>query len=245
MGSNNRSGNAATHVHDQIDLYLTNALTPEQEEQFEEHLLFCEACREQADRESELAVAVAALPAELAAELEATDTAAPAGAAGRSTSDRAAASNTTRRAVPATATGPAAGRPPGRPGSRARRLLSYAAALVVGAVLGVGGAWLYPSSDPDPVTVGDQSETGSRGQLSVTATERAGGTDVRAVAVGLRPGEQYDLIAVGTDGRNHVAAHGVAAGGPQTIVGSVPVARDKVRFFALTQGSLLLVTTVF
>jgi hypothetical protein len=138
------------------------------------------------------------------------------------------------------AAGPA-GRRQGRSGSRGRRALSYAAVLLVGAVLGVGGVWLYAGLDVDRVTVGNQSTTNTRGQLSVTTAARAGNTDIRAVAVGLRPRMEYDLVAVGQDGRNYVAAHGVAAGGPQTIAGSVPVVREQIRFFALTQGDLLLV----
>ncbi|MFG2042277.1 zf-HC2 domain-containing protein [Dactylosporangium sp. NPDC048998] len=235
MGSNHRSGEAMTHIPDQIDLYLTGALNTEEEERFEEHLLLCAACREQADRASEIAAAVAALPADVVAELEWSGVTAP-----PTTADRPARPATTPRAV--SATRPAARRPPGRPGSRGRRALSYAAALLVGAVLGVGGMFLYPGPDEDRVSVGSQSTTDTRGQFSVTTTARAGNADVRAVAVGLRPGEEYDLIAVGLDGRNYVAAHGVAAGGPQTIVGSIPVTRDQIRFFALTQGDLLMVT---
>ena len=77
MASDNRSGEATTHLSDQIDLYLTGALNAEQEQRFEEHLLLCAACREQADRASEIAVAVAALPADLAAELERSAVTAP------------------------------------------------------------------------------------------------------------------------------------------------------------------------
>jgi autotransporter adhesin len=120
-------------------------------------------------------------------------------------------------------------------------VLSYVAVLLVGAAAGIGGVLVSHGLDADRVTVGNQSTAGSRGQLSVTMTARTGATDIRAIAVGLRPGDEYDLIVIGQDGRNYVAAHGVAAGGPQTIVGTAPVTRDEIRFFALTQGNLLLV----
>ena len=90
-----------------------------------------------------------------------------------------------------------------------------------------------------------ETNQGTHGQLYVTATASPGGVNIRAIMVGLRPGSEYDLVAVGKDGRNYVAAHGVAAGGPQTVVGAVPEARDQIRFFALTQGDLLLVSTDF
>lgn len=242
MGPNHRSGQAAAHVQDQIDLYLTGALDAGQEERFEEHLLRCADCQEQADRASEIAVAVAALPADLVAELErsattSAGTAATGDVAGPTTARGTTGPATTRR----DATGPA-GR---RPESRARRVLGYAAVLLVGLVLGVGGVLVYPKATADRVPVGDETGTGARGQLSITVTPGAGGTDVRAVAVGLRPGAEFDLLAVAHDGRNYVAAHGVAAGGPQTIVGTVPVARDQIRFFALAQGDRLLVSNGF
>lgn len=62
-------GPGRVHVGDQIDLYLTGALTPDEEEAFEEHLLFCASCRAEADQSSAVAVAVAGLPPDIADEV--------------------------------------------------------------------------------------------------------------------------------------------------------------------------------
>ncbi|MET7424506.1 zf-HC2 domain-containing protein [Dactylosporangium sp. NPDC005555] len=70
MGPFNGVGWRDTHVHERVDLYLTGALPAPARSRFEAHLLRCAGCRTVADRHSEIAVLVAALPAEAVAELE-------------------------------------------------------------------------------------------------------------------------------------------------------------------------------
>jgi hypothetical protein len=81
-------------------------------------------------------------------------------------------------------------------------------------------------------------------RLTVSAAPDGGGTELRAVVVGLLPGEAFDLLAIGTDGRSYAAARGIAAGNPQTIVGTVPLPPDRIWFYAVTRGrgDMLLVT---
>ena len=131
----------------------------------------------------------------------------------------------------------------GRPRA-GRPALAFAAVLVLGAILGAGGWILAGPVSIHGVPAGSDTQDGTAGRLSVTVADRAGGgLDVRAVAVGLRPGLAFELIAVAEDGRNYVVARGMAVGGPQTILGSLPVAASGVRFLAIVQadGEILLV----
>lgn len=227
-------GASRAHVRDQVDLYLTGTLTPDEERRFEEHLLCCRFCREEADLASTVAVAVAGLPPDV------VDEVGPRG--------HAAATN------PAVETGDERGRTPsgtrsvrhrarllGRLRPERRALPSAAAALA-----GVRAAALRNRHRELDASVADHAGSGSGRQFTVTVTARAGGATVCALVVGLRLGETYDLIAVGTDGRTYTAARDATAGGPQTtIVGTVPVAPEQVRFFAIVhgQGDVLLVTS--
>ncbi|MBS2536870.1 zf-HC2 domain-containing protein [Catenulispora sp. NF23] len=147
-------GSGHSHVGEQIDSYLTGALTADDERAFERHLLGCEDCRVEADEASAVAVALARVPPE--------------------------------------------------------------------AVEGI-------SLTASPVPAGQQ-------QLTVSASSDGVGTRVRAVAVGMRAGVAFDLLAIGADGREYVAAHGVAADDPQTIAGTVPLPPDQVRLYAVVQG---------
>ncbi|MFI2710498.1 zf-HC2 domain-containing protein [Micromonospora sp. NPDC018662] len=222
------NGRGGSHVSDQIDLYLTGALDAERERRFEEHLLRCASCRTEADEASEVALAVATLPSGFVDELENAAGPAPTGG------DRTAREPSSR---PAGRDGSSdTRRPESRRRSRARPVLTYLATLLVGALLG-GGWTLYQHREPDPVPAANGTATGAQGQLAVTVTRRAGGADVRAVIVGLRPGAPYDLLAVSTDGRTLVVAHDIAAGGPQTIVGTVRLRPEQCRFFAVIQGA--------
>ncbi|MFI6133924.1 zf-HC2 domain-containing protein [Micromonospora sp. NPDC051141] len=223
------NGRGGSHVSDQIDLYLTGALDAEREQRFEEHLLRCASCRTEADESSEVALAVAALPSGFVAELEDADRSTPAGG------DRVSGVASARPAGRGSSTSDSR-RPPARRRSRARPVLAYLATLLVGALLG-GGWTLYQHREPDPVPAANGTATGTQGQLAATVTPRSGGAEVRAVTVGLRPGVRYELLAVSTDGRTLVVADGVAAGGPQTIVGTVRLRPDQCRFFAVIQGA--------
>jgi hypothetical protein len=119
--------------------------------------------------------------------------------------------------------------------------------LVLGAGLGAGGWVLAAPGSLNEVPVGSDTQDGTAGSLSVTVGDRAGGgIDVHAVAVGLQPRMDFELVAIADNGRYYVAARGVAVGGPQTIVGSLPIAASSVRFLAIVQpnGGTLLVTRI-
>jgi hypothetical protein len=129
-----------------------------------------------------------------------------------------------------------------RPGSRhgarrprVRRLTEYAAVLIFGLAVGAAGAlWISPGSI-NGVPAGSESVEAS-GRLAITLADRDDGeTDVRAVVVGLRPGVAYELIAVGRDRRNRTIVRGVAAGGPQTLLGRLKGPAGDVLFFAVVQ----------
>jgi len=117
------------------------------------------------------------------------------------------------------------------------------AAAVVGAALGVGVTIAVDDPDARPLqTIGEPSDI-STDRLSVSLVEVAGGTEVRAAAVGLRSGRSFQLVAVSIEGRAYVVATGVADGGPQSIVGTVPIAESDIVFVALvedTNGALLI-----
>jgi len=73
-------------------------------------------------------------------------------------------------------------------------------------------------------------------RLTVSVAPDGADTGVRAVAVGLRPGQEFDLVAVGADESGYVVARGVTTGASQTMAGTVPLPPHGIRFFALIQG---------
>lgn len=99
-----------------------------------------------------------------------------------------------------------------------------------------------PVAPPPPQTTGDSNGIFTD-RLSISLVAVDGGTEVRADAVGLRSGREFQLIAVSVQGRGHVVATGVADGRPQSIVGTVPVAASEIVFAALVEdaGAALLI----
>jgi hypothetical protein len=109
--------------------------------------------------------------------------------------------------------------------------------LAVGGLLGVGGATLLSRHGNASGTLSDHTASSAAGQFTVTVTPQADGSAIRAVVVGLRQGEAYDMLAIGADGHNYVAAHNIATAGPQVIIGAVPIAPGQIRFCAVIQGT--------
>jgi hypothetical protein len=60
--------------------------------------------------------------------------------------------------------------------------------------------------------------------------------------VGLAPGLRFQLAAVTVDGQTHVVYQGVAAGGPQTVVGELNLAPAAIALFTVAKvdGQVLL-----
>ncbi len=218
------------HVTEQLESYLLGMPFAVQQYEVEAHLLGCARCRAEADTLSELAVAMASLTPE---DVRAIESSRPPTGAARRNPDSAV------REPSQPPTRPAGTRPGSRPGARRNRVRGsavYAAVLVLGLVLGAaGGLWISPDSI-NGVPAGSES-VDPGGRLSISLSDRDdGGTDVRAVVVGLRPGVPYELIAVGRDGRNRTVARGVAAGGPQTLLGRLDGPAEGVLFFAVAQA---------
>ena len=226
-------GPSRAHVRDQIDLYLTGALAPDEEQRVEEHLLLCPTCRTEADEFSVAAIAVAGLPAWVVNDIE---------RASRATSAGTPAAPTVHGPQAAGSAGLHPTARPHRP--LGRRVLAYAGVLLLGVVLGIGGTALVNQHPDSRVPAAQVAAAGTAGQFTVTATTGTGGTDIRAVVVGLRPGKPFDLLTIGVNGHAYLTAHGTADGGPQTLVGTVPIAPDQIRFFAVIQtaGDVLMVT---
>jgi hypothetical protein len=210
---------ANAHVVDQLEAYLLGDLSAGQEFALEAHLLHCDACRDECERLGEMGLIVAMLPYE--------------------TVRAAASAGPGLRLAPAE---PDAVTRPGSMGAKTRPrtihwVITLAAAVILGVVLG-GAAWAWwgPSGEA-VVPVGNQTRNGPPGRMSVTETGRPdGGIDVQAVVVGLPPGTGFTLLAVVSGEKNQVVTTGRAAGGPQRLVGTVPVGSPTVLLFLLVQA---------
>jgi Putative zinc-finger len=227
-----QASGADAHVVDQLEPYLLHELSADAEFEVEEHMLGCPACLAECERLEEMALLVATLPDDVVRSIEAED------AAGATAS-------------------PGKGGPPGparsglrlltgEGGSRTwRRVATYAAALLLGAVLGgAGWAWFGPTTVTN-VPAGNETQNVWPGRLSITVTDHpGGGTDIQAVVVGLPPGAGFQLLAIAADQRSYQVTRSVAGGGPQQLVGNIPVPANQVLLYAIieTDGTVIAVT---
>jgi anti-sigma factor RsiW len=223
---------AQPHVVDQLVEYFSGSLTPAEDAAVESHLLSCAACRSEYDELGPIALTMTLQP-QNAGEAPAGDRRTP---APRRPTDQA----------PRGPSGPghgSRGDPSRRPRAGLRRFAGYAAILAIGAAIGVGATVVVHQSDTPPLQNVDDSKDISTDRLSVTLVQTQGGTQVRAAAVGLRPGRGFQVVAVSADGKAHLVATGVADGGLQSIVGTVPVPASDIVFVALVEdgtGALLI-----
>jgi anti-sigma factor RsiW len=127
-----------------------------------------------------------------------------------------------------------------RPGWRAvTAVAACAAAVAIGATMVI----TFRRDGPAVVEVAEVATTSAPGRsLNITVTERNPGLAIRAVVVGLHPGIEFYLVAVSRDGRSLPIFRGIAAGGPQTVVGELDVALEEIAFFTVAHvdGSLLM-----
>jgi anti-sigma factor RsiW len=246
------------HVDADLGLYLVGVLSEAEELQVEAHMLRCRQCRAKGDELSRIPSMLSMLPVDRVEALNGNGS--PRSTLGHQgmqqggmpTPEQSFPAQAPTMPQPAQPSAPqpvaygrrqaVARRRPRQP----RRALVYAVVLVLGALIGVGG-WSWLGLTPfGGAPVDNQVQDSGKGSLTVTLSDRAaGGVDVRAVVVGLRPGIGFELLAVGADDRNYVVVRGVAAGGPQTIAGKVPIAASQIRFFTIAQGDghvLLLVS---
>ena len=237
---------AGEHVIDRLDDYYIGALPTIDEVAIDAHLLQCSDCRAEYDELGTVALLVASQPP---GTLEQHEQA--------SAGDRA-------PLAPVLPGSEAPQRPtvPGRPRhSRAthrglpvprarwnpRRVAAFAAAVVLGAILGIGGQALIDYASSTSLRTASDSDDGTADRLSVTLVAQPGAsTVVQAAAVGLQPGRVFRLLAVGTDGRSYIVFEGVADGGIQSIVGTVAVAAPDIAFVVLAESGdgALLVTRI-
>jgi len=123
---------------------------------------------------------------------------------------------------------------PGRPRVKLG-LVAAGLALVVGVGTGV---WLKGAGGSSPVsaTLAASGVDGATGaSLFVEMSARPDGAAVRATVVGPRPGAKLQLFAVTVDGRSVLIHQWAAAGGPQTVIGELDVAPDRVAFCTMVQ----------
>ncbi len=229
MAPHSRAGNTEPHVVDRLVEYLSGSLTPDDDVVVESHLLACAACRAEYEELGPVALIMARQSDD--ALIDAT------------LGERPPAPRIPVGTPPRGASGPGRDqhggpeRPPRSGRARLRQLAGYAAVLLVGAALGIGATITVNGTNAPPLqTIGDPNDI-STDRLSVRLVELPGGTEVRAAAVGLRSGRGFQLIAVSTEGRGYVVATGVADGGPQSIVGTVPIAASEIVFVALVEDS--------
>ena len=224
------------HVVDRLAEYYSGSLGADDELVIEGHLLSCADCRTEYDELGESALMVALQPpSALDDEPQPSGGHVPAARPIGQPSRGSSGPGTGRHRDPA---GPQRSRRAGL-----RRIAGYAAVLVLGAALGVGGTVISDRTTTPPLQNVGGSEDISTDRMSVTVIAAPGGAQVQAAAVGLRPGCGFKLVAVDAGGRGYLVTTGVADGGLQSIVGTVPVAASEIVFVVLVEddhGALLI-----
>jgi anti-sigma factor RsiW len=217
MGPQQTGGGA--HVVDRLESYLLGDLSTDTEFDVEEHLLRCPECRAECDRMSGVALLVAGLP-----EPAVEESARP-----------------PLRVVPGGRTDPPPAPAKQRP-ERRTRLLVAAAALVLGIVVGSAGWALFAPQSLQSMLVGNSAPpVDLAGRVTLTIEDGPdGAAQVTAVVVGLPPGASFTLLAVTAD-TSHVVVRDQAGGGPQRLVGTVPVPADRILLVvaALDDGTVV------
>ena len=144
--------------------------------------------------------------------------------------------------------GPASGGP-GRGSARRRpaslgmwvRVAVATVVVTLGSAIGIG-IWLQSGNTAAAATLaGSATDTVTGAGMSLTVTPRPEGSRVEATVTGVRPGVQYQLIAVTVEGRTDVVARWVASDISQVVQADLPVATYELAFFAVTQmnGSVI------
>jgi hypothetical protein len=238
MRKMSQSAEGDAHVQLQLGLYVLGALSSAEDISVERHLLNCETCRLECDELSEAALMLSWLPADEFAERRGTWSQArqetsriTAGARASGAGDRSARKRSKRY------------------GTRSHVAVTVAAAAVL--VVAAGVWWQrLPATSPDggllPTPVAEvaasSTDDATGAMMSVHVREVEGGTEVRAVLVGLRAGVEFQLAAVDAVGTQHMVIRGTAAGGPEVVVGDTDLALGNIRFVVVlgSDGSVLL-----
>jgi len=232
-----KPGNPNEHVRLSLGLYVLGALHPDDCGAVNRHLATCQQCRTECDELGQVPALLALLSL---AEVDAL-------------ADEFSGPKPPQRitAAPPVPAAPLRSTVPGR-GSRAgpgrpRVKLGFLAAVLT-LLVGVGtGLWLKGADGSSPVaaTLAASGLDGATGaSLFVELTAEPGGAAVRATVVGPRPGAKLQLYAVTVDGRATLVHQWTAAGGPQTVIGDLDVAPDRVAFCAMVQMDGAVVVSV-
>jgi hypothetical protein len=249
MGPQETGG--GTHVVDRLESYLLGDLSADMEFDVEEHILRCADCRVECDRMSTMALLVSGLPEAAVAEKPEPAGPVPPPAAGTT-------QPTSAGPTPAKLDGPDTTRPslhvlpggrrsdppvtPATPRRERRARLLVAAALVLGLVVGSAGWALLAPQSLQSMLVGNGGPPADLAdRVTLTVDDGPDGTArVTAVVVGLPPGASFTLLAVTADA-SYVVVRDEAGGGPQRLVGDVPVPADRVLLVvvALADGTVV------
>lgn len=235
------------HVLDRLAEYFSGSLPAADEPVVDGHLVRCEECRHEYDELGEVALILALKARDMPPHARAALVAraprprSPHTGATRPGSHRAGGSGPGNRGPGDS--WPGSSGPGGTPRRRLRVIAGYVAVLAVGALFGIGGVLIANRPTSPPLRTAGETQDPAANQLTVAVVARAdGGTDIRAAAVGLRPGQEFLLVAVTVDGTGFLAARGIAGGGVEPITDIVPVAPAQVAFVVLSEsgnGALL------
>ena len=116
--------------------------------------------------------------------------------------------------------------------------------VTLGSAIGIG-VWLQSGNTAAAATLaGSATDTVTGAGVSLTVTPRPEGSRVEATVTGVRPGVQYQLIAVTVEGRTDMVARWVASDTRQVVQADLQVSTDELAFFAVTQMNGSVVVSV-
>src|SRR4051794_11119310 len=241
------------HVHLSLGLYVLGGLEDDEAVAVEEHLAHRDECRTENTRVSGVPLALALLNEDevqsLIREFGVPDRPAESLPGRPATATRAGSG----RGGPSTASAPANGRPPGRPGSARRRWrpaqirVAVAGCLIVLAMSVGAGLWLTPQTGPTPidtVLTGETTDSTSGATLTVVVTRQPARAAVRATVSRLRPAIPYQLFAVTTDGRTLSVGHWLGTSAPKTVAGDINATVPEIAVFTVAQQDGAVVVSV-
>jgi anti-sigma factor RsiW len=216
------------HVVGSLVDYFTGGLSAADDVAVQAHLLSCDDCRAEFDELGSMALIISAGPAHVP---QFDDVGAEAGVEVGGLATGTAHAPRPRRPAGAARVG----RPP-RARRASLRVLGYAAAVLLGVGLGTGGWLLMDRVAAPSLAPVDSTRATDNSRLTVTLVPLPDGrTEVRGAVVGLRAGRGYQLIVVDRDGRGSVVASGVAAGGVESITGTLTAPAAGVSFVVLAE----------
>jgi hypothetical protein len=111
--------------------------------------------------------------------------------------------------------------------------------VIAASALGIG-VWVQrPGQSINPVLTASAVDHETGVSLSIVVTPNDAGARVQATVYGLRPDEEFQLIAVASDGQTQVVARWTGSAGANTVTGNVTGSSSRLAFFtvALPEGT--------